>query len=128
MRYRQINDNNPASPKKENKWIRLLRLAAVFVVLMAIYMVGVSHEIKAIVYIYYALLFVSSVAFVVINRGFDRQPPTPDMLPDNWSAVQKCEYIESDKKRKKIARYLLYLVIPLLFIFGIDIVYMGFFA
>lgn len=124
MRYRKLKDGE-SSQKSARKWDRLAILAGTFVLLMAIYIVGIKYELKVVVYVYYALLFASSIAFVVFNRGLDQKPPTLEMLPPSWDDEKKRDYIERDIVRKAHARKLLYLVIPLLFIFAFDILYMA---
>lgn len=124
MRYRKLRDGESAS-KPGRKIDRLWKLIAAFVLLMAIYIIGIKFELKIVVYIYYALLFASSLAFIILNRGVEQKPPTPEMLPDSWDDEKKRVYIEEDTKRKTVARKLLYLVIPLLFIFAFDILYMA---
>lgn len=125
MRYRKIKGDAPAETPKKPKWIRLLRLAASFIVLLAIYVTGIKYEWKPIVYIYFGLLTVSFIVYFIINRGFDNKPVTPDMLPDDWDFEQKRVYMEDDAHRKSIARNLMYLIIPLMLIIGLDIVYMA---
>ena len=110
------------------KLMRLLKLVLSTVILAGVYIFGIMMEWPIVVFVYYALLFIASIAFVIINRGLSNRSPEPDELPEDWSYVQKCEYIEKDKKRKERAKPLLYIIIPLLMIFAIDIIYMQYFS
>jgi len=125
MRYKKIKEEDTPKEVVSHKWKRFAFLCILLVVLMAVYIIGIKFESKVMVYIYYASLLVLLVAFVILNRGFDRNSPEMDMLPDSWDDEKKKKYIADDIRRKGIARKLLYLIIPLLFIFAFDILYMA---
>jgi phosphotransferase system glucose/maltose/N-acetylglucosamine-specific IIC component len=55
------------------------------------------------------------------NRGFTRKGVTPDMLPDEWSDAKKEQFIEDGKARIKKSRWMLYIIVPLCFVFIVEI-------
>jgi hypothetical protein len=71
---------------------------------------------------------VLSVAYVVLARGFSLKPFDESLLPDDWDAQRRIKYLESDAKRKKIAKSLLILIIPIMFTFMFDMIYINFFS
>lgn len=127
MRYKKIYDTDKPQPKKR-KFRQLGLLGLSFIVIYGIYAAGCQFEFKPIVAIYLGLLFVLLIAFVILNRGFDTKSPDSNMLPDDWDEEKKTLYLSADQKRKKIARSLLFIIIPLLLTFAFDIIYLGFFA
>ena len=78
-------------------------------------------------YIYALAATLLFLAYFVINAGFENKPIPLDALPEAWDDDKKKRFAENDKKRKEIARKLMYFIIPLLLVIGIDIVYMAFF-
>ncbi|MHB1153088.1 MAG: hypothetical protein ACYCWE_04885 [Eubacteriales bacterium] len=127
MRYKKIYEQDKPQPKKRN-FRQLGLLALSFIAIYGIYAAGCQLEFKPIVLIYLGLLFVLLIAFVILNRGFDTKPPERSMLPDDWDEEKKTVFLTADKKRRKIARSLLFIIIPLLLTFAFDIIYLGFFA
>ena len=113
---------------RKKKLKRLLLLALSFIVIFGIYTAGCRLELKAIVTIYFGLLLALIIAFIILNRGIDTEPPEYDMLPEDWDGEKRTRYIDNDAKRRKIARMLLYAIIPLLITFAVDLVYLAFFA
>lgn len=75
-------------------------------------------------FIYAAITAVLVIAYVVYNRGFAREGVTPDMLPDTMSAVEKVEFLESRDRRKKKSKWMLTVIIPLIFTFMFDSLYL----
>ncbi len=61
------------------------------------------------------------IAVIVLQRGFSGRPVTADELPDEMSIPQKTAYINEDKRRKRIAKYLLIPLLALLFVFIFEI-------
>lgn len=120
---KSINGTN-----RKKKLRRLLLLALSFIVIFGIYAAGCRLELKAIVMIYLGLLLALIIAFIILNRGIDTEPPEYDMLPEEWDREKKTRYLDNDAKRRKIARMLLYAIIPLLITFAVDLVYLAFFA
>lgn len=128
MRYKKVDPFSPPEEKPQRPWKRVLQLIVSSIVVVGIYIAGISMELKWVIYVYYFALMVLGGAFLVLNRGLDTTMPTPEMLPDKWTSEEKASFIESEKKRKVWAKNLLVVVIPLLMTFAVDLVYMAFFA
>lgn len=75
-------------------------------------------------FIYAAIATVFVIVYVIYNRGFSREGVTPDMLPDTMSAVEKVEFLESRDRRKKKSKWMLTIIIPLIFTFMFDSLYL----
>ena len=78
--------------------------------------------------IYYLLLAALILAFVTINRGISNDIPRPDQLSDELTQEQKQDFIADIKACRARARPLAYVIFPLLFIVGFDIIYTVFIA
>ena len=126
MRYKKINPFEEKEEKEKPKYKKWLNLFISLVVFGGIYIFCVQNEIKGIVYCYYAILILTFIAFIILNRGFSSRDLDIEQLPENWDEERKLRFIEKDKARRKYGKYLLYIVIPLLLIFAGDIIYMAF--
>lgn len=73
-------------------------------------------------WVYFAVLFIALIAYVIWNHGFTRGNVTPDMLPDTWSAVEKQKFFDEAAKWKEDSKFLLFIIIPIVFTFLIDAV------
>lgn len=62
-------------------------------------------------------------AYIIMNRGLGSKSPEPDMLPQDWSEEKKTEYIEDDRLRKKRAKPILMAVLPFIFTFLFDMLF-----
>ena len=78
-----------------------------------------------IVYIVYWLAFaVFLITYIIYNRGFRTKGITAEMLPENWTAEQKEEYIAEGKKRLEESSWMLSVLIPLLVTIAVDAIYL----
>lgn len=125
MRYKKIRgDEEP--PKKPFEWKSLAILCGATILSFALYFTGCAFHFKPVVYIYYGLLLVTLTVFLIMNGGFTRDVPTPDMLNEKWDAARKERFIHNLVERRKKAKWLLYIIIPLLFTLGLDMIYLFF--
>lgn len=69
---------------------------------------------------YMALLLGFGLAYLIYNRFLYRKGVTADMLPEEWSAQQKCAFLEDGERRLRRSRWMMLILIPLLFTFMID--------
>ncbi len=69
-------------------------------------------------WVYLILAGLLFVAFVIVNRGTSTVPLTPEDLPSDWDHIKKAEFLEDDKRRRRIAKYLL---IPCIAFIGVFI-------
>lgn len=113
------------TPKKSEKKkfnLRLFLLSAlVFVIIFTIYRVCIENEKIIIMWIYLILASCLFIAIFILNRGMSSTQITADMLPDEWGDEKKAAYLDSDKRRRRIAKYLIIPLIPLLFVFIYEI-------
>lgn len=133
MRYKKIKredsgDADGGKRKRKFNFLLLGKLALSFVVIFGIYQAGCMYEFKPIVPIYLGALTVLITAYLILNRGIDRDTPTPEMLPDDWDDQRKLKFIESDRVGKRRAKRLLIFIIPMILTLLIDIIYLYYFA
>lgn len=76
---------------------------------------------KTVTIVYLALAAAVGLSYVIYNRFFVRKGVTEEMLPIEWSDEQKHEYVENGRKRLKKSRWLLTILVPLLFTFFMDV-------
>ena len=69
---------------------------------------------------YMIALAVLSVVYVIYNRGMSRRGVTEDMLPDEWDADKKREFIQSGKDRLARSSWMLSLIIAFLVTFSVE--------
>ena len=70
--------------------------------------------------LYTVLLLGFSLAYLIYNRLFLRYGVTPEQLPDTMTAEEKEAYIADGKRRLNKSKWMLTVIIPLLFTFLID--------
>ena len=63
-------------------------------------------------------------AYLIYNRAFSRKNVTIDMLPREWTAEQKENYISDGKRRIEKSKWMLYIIIPLLVPIALDALYL----
>lgn len=100
----------------------LLMLAGNSVIFFALYETGNYFEFYPTFWICFSLALGFSLAYFIYNRGMSRNKITPEMLPSDWSAVQKCEFIADGERRKKKSKWMLTIIIPLFFVLAFDMV------
>ncbi len=76
---------------------------------------------KTVTIVYLAVSIVIGFTFVIYNRFFVRKGVTEEMLPTEWSDEQKRAYVENGKTRLRRSKWLLTILIPLLFAFFMDL-------
>ena len=70
--------------------------------------------------LYLALLLGFGLAYLIYIRFFYRKGILSEQLPDDWSAEQKCSFIEDGKRRLQRSKWMLTIIFPLLFTFLFD--------
>ena len=101
---------------------RLIFLIIVTMTVFAVYrfLMGFPHfEIVMAVYMILGTGFL--LAYVIYNRGMSRKGITVDMLPAEWSAEEKTEFVENGKRRQERSRWLLIPIFAFFFTFAMDI-------
>lgn len=118
------NEIEPVRRSVKKESVRtLLILIASFACVFGIFQTAVFFEFAPIYPIYYFGTVALFLAVFFINRGFSRETPLPEQLPQTWDAEKKRTYIESDVRRKRLARKLTVVLVPFLLTIGIDIVW-----
>lgn len=131
---KRLNSINQSSdPEKNRKTVLILFLSCI--TFLGIYLAAwILQDTRyyyfsiAVEVIYYLLLAALILAFVTINRGLSNDIPHPDQLSDELTQEQKQDFIADIKARHARARPLAYVIFPLLFIVGFDIIYTVFIA
>ena len=110
------------SLKKVN-WRLMLSVLGLTILFTTVYQVCMAFELGFVMWVYYAALIVLAVCYVIANRGISRTPPERDSLPANWDDEKKDTFIADLTVRKKKARIFLIFIIPLLFSFMFEVIY-----
>lgn len=118
------NTEKSQAPKKPDRGtvIRLIVLVAVTAAVFGIYRSLLSFpyfEWVLIAYMVLAAGFLS--AYVIYNRGFFHKGVTVEMLPEEWSAEKKKEFVEEGARRRKRSRWLIIPIFAFLFTFAFDV-------
>jgi len=100
----------------------LLLLILNFVILFAVYQVFLRLGSMLGMILYLIAAAVLTVAYYIINRGFGKPDIDPDTLPADWNPQKKCAYIEERKAANAKAKKLLYWLLPLILVIGIDFI------
>ena len=64
--------------------------------------------------------------YVIYNRGFNTRGKTVDMLPDSFSVEERQRLIDEGERRFEKTKWVLLILLPILFVFFIDIIYLFF--
>jgi Ca2+/Na+ antiporter len=128
MKYRKKSDPTTELKRslKKINWRLLAQLAVSLAVTLTLYEVFIYYKIPYIIHIYAAVLLALSVAYVILARGYSCRPFDESLLPDDWDAARRAKYLESDAKRKRIAKKLLLFIIPIMLTFMLDMLYINF--
>ena len=122
-------DHKPLNRGLKRESLRtLVILLLTFACVFGIFQTAVHYKFALIYPIYYFGTGVLFLVFFFVNRGFTRETPLPDQLPEKWDEAKKLDFIESDKRRKRIARKIMLVLVPFLLTIGIDIVWVMLFA
>ena len=94
-------------------------LALVYYVLLAMHVFWVTPALYTVA----ATLF---LVFFFVNRGFSREPVSREILSPAWSEERKDAFIADDIRRKVLARRIMVVMTPVLFLVLIDMVILFF--
>lgn len=110
------------TPEKFN-WKLLLLLVANTVAILGFYLAAIRfYYFEYTLAFYMALTAGFSIGYVVYNRGFSRRGVTPDMLPDTMTPEEKYEFIADGERRMKKSKWMLTVIIPLIFTFAYELI------
>ena len=100
----------------------LLYLLLNFCILYAVYQLFLRMESVVGTILYLVAAAALTAAYYVINRGFGRPITDPAELPKEWNHKEKSAYIEKAKASHERAKKLLYWLLPLIVVLGIDFI------
>lgn len=130
-KYQLKERYTPTVQLKENlkkiNWKLVIQLIISFIIIMSIYQTALSFQFAPIMPIYYAILIVSILAFLWFNKGINRKPVQREQLPVEWSENEKDRFLTKQIRDKNISKKILLIIIPLLFTFAIDVIYLFYF-
>ena len=69
---------------------------------------------------YMIALAALTLTYIIYNRGMSRKGITVDMLPDEWEADKKREFVESGAERLERSRWMLMLIIAFIVTFATE--------
>ncbi len=117
------SDKHTLTEAGKRKLYDLLIIIVITVLLLGLYYYFVqTWHFESAFLVAIGLWSVSFVAYWVYNRGFTRKNVTPEMLPDEWSDEKKRQFIDDGKRRLEKSKWLIYIIVPLCFLFITEIV------
>ena len=113
-----IPDGNP---EKKFNFKRLILLILNTALVFGVYQICMRYYyFEIVLWIYLALTAALAFSYVIYNRGFTQKGVTEEMLPDEWNAEKKKNYIEGAKSRLEKSKWMLMWLIPFIFTFAFD--------
>ncbi len=108
--------------KKERNFLwRFVITLVLSLALLAFYYISLNFSFFPFVMWGYMLALAGlTLTYIIYNRGMSRKGITEDMLPDEWDADKKREFIESGINRLKRSRWMLMLIIAFLVTFAVE--------
>lgn len=124
MKSVQNNEKKPVSKKSAYKLLLIIILCVIiggayFAILDYEEEAGLKNSIVMQVYAYTDAVLV--IAFLVLNSGLSSSVPTVDMIDESVPREKAKKFVEGINKRKRYAKPLLFLIIPLTFTLFADI-------
>ncbi|MBP3369420.1 MAG: hypothetical protein J6L85_01600 [Clostridia bacterium] len=110
--------------KKERNFLwRFVVTLVLSLVLLAFYYVSLNFSFFPFVMWGYMLALAGfTLAYIIYNRGMSRRGVTEDMLPDEWDAEKKREFIESGVNRLQRSKWMLTVIIAFVVTFAVEAV------
>ena len=114
--------------KKDKIAIRyLIGTLLLSLVLLAFYYFSLNFDFfPFVMWGYMVALALTAFAYVIYNRGMSRKGVSEDMLPDEWDADRKREYVEDGKKRLRRSRWMLSFIIAFVVTFAAEAIVLFF--
>ncbi len=117
------NDNKALVEAGKKKLIDLLIIIGLTVLLLGVYYYFVRMWNFKPAFIAALIIWaITCVTYWIYNKGFTAKGVTPEMLPDEWSREKKERFIEDGKIRMKKSRWMIFIIVPLSFLFIAEIV------
>ncbi|MBQ7010929.1 MAG: hypothetical protein IJN63_04425 [Clostridia bacterium] len=77
---------------------------------------------QVVMWTYFAALIGFFSAYIIYNKGFTMVDRTADSFPESWSYEKMCAVTEEGKRRKEKSKWMLYIIVPLMFTFMFDMI------
>ena len=126
-RTKRRRDEEPRTESSKNR-SRGIRTAAamilIFLVIGLLYYALVSMQVGWVTPALYILAAVLFLVFFFVNRGFSSRLPEREQLPEEWSEEQKDLFLEEEGRRKRIARPIMVVLVPVLLLVAADMLYL----
>ncbi len=110
--------------KPEAKKLMLHLLANSVILIALYYVIPALFHFSFMPHIYIIAGAVLALYYVIYNRGFVGRNATPDMLPNSMSPIEKQRFLEDSRERMKKSRWALTVIIPIIFTFLADMIYL----
>lgn len=105
-----------------------MTLAALIIVFLAIFRLMMTYDLHLLATAIYTVVTLSvAIWYIIYNKGMITGKLTPEMLPDEWSAMQKQALIEELTRRRKKSKWALLILIPMITVFAFEILEIYFF-
>ncbi|MBO4228998.1 MAG: hypothetical protein J5938_01430 [Clostridia bacterium] len=123
---RRRDEEPPAeSSQKSSRGIRTAAvMILIFLVIGLLYYALVSMQVVWVTPALYILAAVLFLVFFFVNRGFSSRLPEREQLPEGWSEEQKDLFLEEEGRRKRIARPIMVVLVPVLLLVAADMLYL----
>ena len=126
------NDTQDAAKKKQARNRMLIVIGLTLLLLLIYFSVnalvdngviadGWGYAVMVVYMVSFAGLL---VGYLIYNRAFIHKDVTVDMLPDDWSEEKKQAFVDGNRARMEKSRWLLYLLIPFIFVFLAEAMYL----
>lgn len=110
--------------KPENKKLLLYLLINSVVLISLYFLLTERFQLTFIPYVYLAVGAGLGFAYVIYNRGFVGKNTTVDMLPDDMPLEKKQAFLEDCRQRLHKSRWMITLLLPIVFAIGADLMYL----
>lgn len=126
-------DKDASKPVSQEAKKRMITVIALTFVLLLVYFSvetmadrGVIDELwgKVVMVVYMVAFGGVLCGYLIYNRAFVNKDVTVDMLPDDWSAEKKQAFVDGNRQRAEKSRWMLTLLIPLVFVFLAEAMYL----
>ena len=106
----------------------VFKLAAFIIIFMSVFRLLKLYDLYLVAVIAYtAITLAVAIWYIAYNKGMVSGKITPDMLPTDWSADQKKAFIDDLTERRKKSKWVLLILIPMVFVFGFELLELYFF-
>lgn len=107
---------------KNRKAVYIIALIGNFVLFFLLYALGINFN-ALVTFIIYGIVTAGFVfSYLIYNRGLSRLRVTPDMCPPEWPEDKKLEFVADGKRRIEKSKWMLTVIIPLIAIYGYEVV------